>query len=127
MWFAGSTNDIPLLTLNGAQAFTFGSNTVSVPAVTTTATGAPCVCQPKVPPGLTVYVSRIVAPAVVLIVVACIWPAASAFAMIGGLAASDDDAVARANSSAIPSTFVFMSSSYGSVNLTRRTLRRRAL
>ena len=83
MWFAGSTNDIPFETLNGLQLPTVGSKTVSVPEATTTATGAPWTCQPKLPPGATRYDSRIVVPVWAWIVVAWIFPAAIVLATIG--------------------------------------------
>src|SRR5580765_6319293 len=108
MWFAGSTNDMPFETLNGLQLPTLGSKTVSVPEATTTATGAPCVCQPKLPPGATRYDSRIVSPVWAWIVVACIFPAAIALATIGTPLPNDGAAAARAATTASPSSLTFM-------------------
>jgi len=96
MWFAGSTNDIPFETLNGLQLPTSGSKTVSVPEATTTATGAPWTCQPKLPPGATRYDSRIVVPVWAWIVVAWIFPTAIALATIGASFPNDGAAAARA-------------------------------
>ena len=59
---AGSTKDWPFETLNGVQFATDGSKTVNVPPVTTTATGEPCSCQPKLPPGATLIDSSTIAP-----------------------------------------------------------------
>ena len=69
--------------MNGAHFVTAGSKTVSVPPVTTTATGEPCVCQPKLPPGAIVIDSRTIAPVVAWMVVAFIIPTASGLATIG--------------------------------------------
>jgi hypothetical protein len=85
--------DWPLDTLNALQFATEGSNTVSVPLVTTTATGAPCVCQPKLPPGWIVILSSTVAPGfTVRVIGVAIVPTARAWAKIGGPAATADPA-----------------------------------
>src|SRR6478735_1075048 len=108
MWFAGSTNDMPFETLNGLQLPTAGSKTVSVPEATTTATGAPWACQPKLPPGATRYDSRIVIPVWAWIVVAWIFPTAIALATIGAPLPNDGAATARAATTASPSSLTFM-------------------
>src|SRR5262245_51853383 len=109
MWLAGSTNDMPFETLNGLQLPTVGSKTVSVPEATTTATGAPWTCQPKVPPGASRYDSRIVVPDWALIVVAWNFPAASTLATIGVSWPNDGAAAMRAQTTASPINLTFMS------------------
>src|SRR5579862_5720570 len=103
MWFAGSTNDRPLETSNGLQLSTAGSKTVSVPETTTTATGAPWTCQPKLPPGATRYDSRIVVPVCARIVVAWLLPTAITLATTGASSPNDGAAAARAATTASPS------------------------
>ena len=110
-WLAGSTNDCPFETLNGAQLATEGSRTVKVPPVTTTATGELCVCQPKLPPCLIVITSRIIAPAVAWIVVGFIVPTARALAKTGASLPSDGAAVARTQTKATPSSLMLIISS----------------
>src|SRR5690242_209454 len=102
-------NDCPFETLNGVQFPTVGSKTVSVPFVMMTATGEPCVCQPKLPPGWTVIVSRTIAPGFtgrvngVLIV-----PTARACAKIGGFAAIAAAAATSAATAAATTSVSFM-------------------
>src|SRR6478672_10457352 len=100
-------NDWPFETLNGAHFATSGSNTVRVPAVTTTATADPCVCQPKLPPGATLIASRTTAPALAWMVVACIVPTPSGVATIGAPAPADGATATRAATSAAPSSLIF--------------------
>src|SRR4029077_10505224 len=99
--------DCPFETLNDLQFATAGSKTVSVPPVTTTATGAPCVCQPKLPPGAILIDSRIIDPVVAWMVVAFIVPTASGLATIGWPPPNDGAATARAASRARPSSLMF--------------------
>src|SRR3954469_16248061 len=108
MWFAGSTNDRPFETLKGLQLPTVGSKTVRVPEATTTATGAPWTCQPKLPPGASRYDWRIVIPVWAWIVVAWIFPAASVWATIGASLPTDGAAAARAATTASPSSLIFI-------------------
>src|SRR5919206_5363019 len=101
-------NDCPFETLNGVQLATDGSKTVSVPLVMITATGEPCVCQPKLPPGWMVIVSSTIAPGFtgsvsgVLIV-----PSARACAKIGGFAASAAAAAVSAATAAAMTSVAF--------------------
>src|SRR5205823_5161431 len=116
-------NDCPFDTVNGAQFETAGSKTVSFPLVMTTATAEPCVCQPKLPPGLTVICSTTIAPAVALIVKgAFIVPTASAFATIGVPAPTEGPATTSAAAAARPSSASFMGSSFESSRSPRRAV-----
>ncbi|HEY6055606.1 MAG TPA: hypothetical protein VIU86_16865 [Gaiellaceae bacterium] len=108
------------MTVNGVQLFTVGSKTVSVPDATTTATGAPCACQPKLAPGITLYDSSSVVPDWAWIVVAWIFPTAICFATIGVPVPNDGAAVASAQRSASPSSLTFMVSSCPSVGSAAR-------
>jgi hypothetical protein len=100
------------------------SSSVSVPLWITTATGEPCECQPKLPPGLIVICSTIVvSPALALTSNGTtIFPTASGVPMIGGPAA---DVVVAATSTAaakrVSASVTFMSSSFDSGS--GRTLR----
>src|SRR5438132_3166133 len=102
-------NAIPFETLNGWQCATAGSNTVSVPLVMTTATGAPCVCQPKFPPGCTVTASTTIAPGFTFNVIGVlIVPAPSAFAKIDGAAPNDAAARTSAAAAEVMTSVTFM-------------------
>ena len=111
------------MTLNGAHFATAGSKTVSVPPVTTTATGEPWVCHPKLPPGWIVIESRTTAPVVAWMVVAFIIPTASGFATIGSPPPNDGAAIASAPTTAKPSSLMFMTLLLSDVHFTVRRRR----
>src|SRR5262249_33774599 len=70
-----------------------------------------CTCQPKLPPGAILIESRIIDPVCAWIVVACIFPTASAVATMGGLPPSEGDAVVSMQTNASPSSLIFIPSS----------------
>src|ERR671929_201553 len=102
-------NDCPFDTLKGVHPETVGSNPVSVPLVITTATAEPCVCQPKLPPGWMVIVSRTIAPGLTCSDIGdAIVPTARACAKIGGFAATAAAAATSAATAVAMTSATFM-------------------